>query len=85
MRAKRRVALDDRLEALRRQIQGIESENAYIRGLIRRCGEESLTAPADELDRRVAELSDHLRRNTEYLRQLSAEELALARRADADA
>jgi len=80
MRARRRVALEDRLDALRRQIQGIESENAYLRNLIRRCGEESRESPDEAHDLQMARLADDLRRNSEFLKLIIAEEYALARK-----
>ena len=79
-RARRRLGLEDRLGHLQRQIRGIESESAYLREMIQRCAVESAEAPDDALDTRMAHLTDELRRSTEFLRVLIAEELALRRR-----
>lgn len=80
IRARRRVGAEERLRVLRRQIRGIESENDYLREMARRCAEESLAKPDDEHDLRMAQLTDDLRRNTEFLRTLLAEELRLRKK-----
>jgi len=80
IRARRRVVVEDRLRSLQRQIRGIESENDYLREMARRCAAESVESPDDEHDLRMAQLTDDLRRNSEYLRTLVSDELKLRRK-----
>lgn len=80
LRARRRIGVEDRLLELQRQIRGIESENEYLRAQVRRCAAASVASPGDEQDLRMAQLTDDLRRNADYLRTLLAEQLRLRRK-----